>query len=192
MFPVPERGGHEMRATGRILVIACLTVFLISSAAGAGELKVGERAPDFTLQDPSGKAYTLEAPEFRGKVLSVFYVDPDEADMNEHVSEALKKAADSGTLDRTYYKGFGITNLKATWKPNVIIKAIVKSKQEKYKSIILLDYDFTILNLWGLKNDSSNLVILDKDRVCRYLYKGRIPESEIPGIISIIKEYQGT
>ena len=175
----------------RILLISWLAVFLSASLAAAGELKVGDRAPDFTLQDPTGKTYTLEAPEFRGKVLSIFYVDPDESDMNEHVSEALKKAADDRILDRTYYKGFGITNLKATWKPNVIIRAIVKSKQEKYQTTILLDYDYTILNLWGLENDSSNLVVLDKERICRYLYKGKIPGSEIPRIIALIKEYEG-
>jgi predicted transcriptional regulator len=177
-------------AMKRIGLLSVLTLVLLCSTVLAGELKVGDKAADFSLQDPEGKQYTLEHPEFQGKVLSIFYVDPDEADMNEHVSEALKKTADAGILDRTYYKGFGITNLKATWKPNFIIRAIVKSKQKKYKTTILLDYDFTILNLWGLKNDSSNLVVLDKNRICRYLYKGRIPESEIPGIIQIIKDYQ--
>jgi predicted transcriptional regulator len=174
----------------KMCVLGLLTVVLLCSTARAGELKVGERAPDFTLQDPEGVQYTLDYPEFQGKVLSIFYVDPDEADMNEHVSEALKKAADTGVLDRTYYKGFGITNLKASWKPNFIIKSVVSSKQKKYKTTILLDYDFTILNLWGLENDSSNLVVLDKNRICRYVYKGRIPESEIPTIIQIIKDYQ--
>jgi predicted transcriptional regulator len=174
-----------------LLLISSLAFFLTGFAAAAGELKVGDRAADFTLQDPTGKSYTLEAPEFRGKVLSIFYVDPDESDMNEHVSEALKKAADDKILDRTYYKGFGVTNLKATWKPNVIIKAIVKGKQEKYQTTILLDYDYTILNLWGLQNDSSNLIVLDKERMCRYLYKGKIPDAEIPRIIALIKEYAG-
>ena len=165
-------------------------VLLTYSTAVAGELKVGDKADDFMLSDGKGKPYTLESPEFRGKVLSAFYVDPDEADMNDHVSEALKKAADDKVLDRTYYKGFGITNLKATWKPNFVIKAIVKRKQKKYDTIILLDYNFTILELWGLENDSSNLVVLDKNRICRYIYKGKIPESEIPTIVQIIKEYQ--
>jgi predicted transcriptional regulator len=165
-------------------------VLLTYSTALAGELKVGDKADDFMLNDGKGKPYTLESVEFRGKVLSAFYVDPDEADMNDHVSEALKKAADDKVLDRTYYKGFGITNLKATWKPNFVIKAIVKRKQKKYDTIILLDYNFTILELWGLANDSSNLVVLDKNRICRYIYKGKIPESEIPTIIQIIKKYQ--
>lgn len=176
-----------MRKSFSLLVLATM---LVCSSALADELKLGDLASDFILQDSEGIQYTLNSEEFQGKVLSIFYVDPDEVDMNEHVSEALKKAADRGVLDRTYYKGFAITNLKATWKPNFIVKAIVKSKKKKYKTIILLDYDFTILNLWGLENDSSNVVVLDKERICRYLYKGKIPESEIPTIMQIIKEYE--
>ncbi|UCE84157.1 MAG: hypothetical protein JSV47_06535 [Deltaproteobacteria bacterium] len=178
-----------MKITYRLLVLASI-FFFFCSAALAEELKLGDRADDFNLQDSEGEQYSLNSQEFQGKVLSIFYVDPDEADMNEHVSEALKKAADKGVLDRTYYKGFAITNLKATWKPNFLVKAIVKSKKKKYQTVILLDYDFTILNLWGLENDSSNLVVLDKNRICRYVYKGKIPESEIPAIIQIIKEYE--
>jgi predicted transcriptional regulator len=41
-----------------------------------------------------------------------------------------------------------------------------------------------------MENDSSNLVVLDKNRICRYLYKGKIPESEIPTIIQIIKLHE--
>jgi len=167
-----------------------LAVIFLCSTALAGELKLGDRASDFSLEDSEGKPYTLNSPEFEGKVLSIFYVDPDEADMNEHVSEALKRAADSGVLDRDYYKGFAITNLKATWKPNFIIRAIVKKKKKKYKTIILMDYDYTILDLWGMENDSSNVVVLDKKRICRYLYKGKMPESEIPAVIQIIKAYE--
>jgi predicted transcriptional regulator len=167
-----------------------LAVVFLCSTVLADELKVGDRAADFSLKDGKGEEYTLNASEFQGKVVSIFYVDPDEVDLNEHVSEALKKAADEGGLNRKFYKGFGITNLKATWKPNFIIKAMVKSKQKKYNTIILLDYDFTILNLWGLENDTSNLVVLDKQRICRYVYKGEIPDSEIPVITKIIKQYQ--
>ncbi|MBW1981455.1 MAG: hypothetical protein JRJ12_09550 [Deltaproteobacteria bacterium] len=174
----------------KTLLLGLLLLIVVCGRAVAGELHVGERAADFTLQDSDKVLYNLNSPVFQNKVLSIFYVDPDEADLNEHISEALKKAADQGILDRRHYKGFGITNLKATWKPNFIIKAIVKRKKKKYGTIILLDYDYTILNLWGLENDTSNLVILDKNRICRYLHKGRVPEADLAAIIKIIKKYQ--
>ena len=158
------------------------------SAAVAAELKVGDKAPDFKLKDSTGKEYSLASPDFEGRVISIFYVDPDEKDMNVHVEDALLK--DTGLDRKTRYKGLGITNMKATALPNFLIKKIIKSKQEKTGAIILLDYDYTILNLWGLQNDSSNVVIMDKERICRYIYKGKLPPEEVAKVIEIIKEYQ--
>ncbi|OHE19042.1 MAG: hypothetical protein A2X96_07080 [Syntrophobacterales bacterium GWC2_56_13] len=158
------------------------------SAAAAAELKVGDKAPDFKLKDSTGKQYSLASPEFEGRVMSIFYVDPDEKDMNVHVEDALLK--DTGLDRKTRYKGLGITNMKATALPNFLIKGIVKSKREKTGAIILLDDDYTILNLWGLQNDSSNIVIVDKERICRYIYKGKLPPEEVAKVIEIIKEYQ--
>ncbi|MBU1256008.1 YtfJ family protein, partial [Patescibacteria group bacterium] len=41
-----------------------------------------------------------------------------------------------------------------------------------------------------LQNDSSNVVIVDKERICRYIYKGKLPPEEVAKVIEIIKEYQ--
>ena len=160
------------------------------STAVAGELKVGDKATDFKLKDANGKEYSLDHPQFKGKVLYIAYVDPDEKDTNNHVEDTLVKERDSGGLDKARYEGFGIANLKATNLPNFIIKALIKSKQEKTGAIVLLDYDYTILNLWGLKNDSSDGVVLDKDRICRYIFNGKLPPEELVKMIQIIKEYQ--
>jgi uncharacterized protein len=160
------------------------------SVAGAAELKIGDKASDFRLKDSTGKEYTLDDPQFKGKVLYIAYVDPDEKDANNHVEDALKKEKAAGALDKDRYEGFGIANLKASWKPNSLIKTIIKSKQEKTGAIILLDYDYTILNEWGLKNDSSDVVVLDKERICRYVYNGKLPPEELVKMIQIIKEYQ--
>lgn len=170
--------------------VAVLFLAALAAAAAAAELKVGDRAPDFRLKDPSGREYTLADPRFQGKVLYIAYVDPDEKDTNNHVEEALKKEREAGGLDRNRYEGLGIANLKASALPNFLIKASIKSKQEKTGALILLDYDYTILNLWGLANDSSDVVVLDKERICRYRYDGKLPAEEVARLISVIKEYQ--
>ena len=97
----------------------CCGLFPQSSAA---ELKVGDKASDFNLKDPTGKEYSLDHPQFKGKVLYIAYVDPDEKDLNNHVEDALKKEREAGGLDKTRYEGFGIANLKSTNLPNFIIK----------------------------------------------------------------------
>jgi uncharacterized protein len=163
-------------------------LLVLTFSARAAELKIGEKAPNFSLQDSQGKIYTLDSYEFEGRVLSVFYVDPDKKDLNVHVEGALLK---DRSLDRNKsYRSIGISNLKATKMPNFILKSVIKDKQEKTGAIILLDYNYSILNLWGLKNHSSDLVILDKDRICRFIYKGKLPPEEVTRAINIIKEYQ--
>jgi predicted transcriptional regulator len=56
----------------------------------------------------------------------------------------------------------------------------------------LFDYDATLQNLWGMPQDNYTVVILDKNRICRALYVGKIPESEnekiIQQIIALTKE----
>jgi uncharacterized protein len=174
----------------KIVFALFLVLLWIVSSVAAAELKVGDKAPDFKLKDSTGKEYSLDHPRFKDKVLYIGYVDPDEKDTNNHVEEALKKERDSGGLDKTKYEGFGIANLKATNLPNFIIKMLIKSKQEKTGAIVLLDYDYTILNQWGLQNDSSDGVILDKERICRYVFNGKLPPEELTKMIQIIKEYQ--
>ena len=65
----------------------------------------------------------------------------------------------------------------------------MKNKQENTDSLILLDRDYTIIKLWGMKNHSSNVVILDKDKICRYKYSGKLPPEEVDKLIAVIKEY---
>ncbi len=172
----------------KIITAAFFIFWWCALPAWASGLKVGENAPNFSLKDSQGKIYTLDSVEFKGKVLSILYVDPDQKDLNNHVEDVLLK--DPGLERNITYKGLGITNLKASKLPNFIIKSVIKNKQEKTGAIILLDDKYVILNLWGLKNHSSDLVVLDKNRICRYVYHGKLPKEEVIKAVNIIKEYQ--
>lgn len=171
-------------------ILAAVMVMLLCGVFNvfAAELKVGDKASDFSLKDSKGDTYSLNSPAFQGKVMSVLYVDPDEKDLNAHVEDAFLK---DPQLDRNVrYKGLGITNLKATKMPNFLLKSVIKSKQAKTGAVILLDDNYTILNLWGLKNHTSSLVILDKQRICRYVFNGKLPPAEVEKALKIIKDYQ--
>lgn len=182
---------HSRSGYMKKIIVVVWFVLLTVSSAFAAELKVGDKALDFKLNDSTGKEYSLNVPQFKGKVLYIAYVDPDEKDTNNHVEDALKKEQDSGALDKAHYENFWIVNLKATVKPNFIIKSALKSKQKKTGATIVLDPDYTILNLWGVKNDSSNVVVLDKERTCRYVHNGKLSPEEVVKMIKVIKEYQG-
>jgi predicted transcriptional regulator len=157
----------------------------------ATKLDVGVKAPEWMFLDADKKEFTMNT--WAGKVLQVNYVDPDEQDLNEPFNDAVKKALDiDKTLDRELFKGIGIVDCKSTWKPNSLIRMIAGNKAKKFDTTILFDYTATLQNLWGMPKDNYTVVILDKNRVCRMIFKGKIQDSEIEKtiqqIIQITKE----
>jgi predicted transcriptional regulator len=63
---------------------------------------------------------------------------------------------------------------------------IAGKKAKKYDTTILFDYKGILHESWGMPKDSYTVVIVDKNRICRALYKGKIPESENEKIIQLI------
>jgi predicted transcriptional regulator len=166
------------------ILFTSLAVFTLYGQTGV-KLEVGMKAPDWMFKDESKKEFTMDS--WAGKVLQVNYVDPDEKDLNEPYNEAIDKAVKvDKRIDSVFFKGIGITDCKSTWLPNGVIRLIAGNKAKKFKTVILFDYDAKLQNLWGLPKDSYSVVILDKNRVCRALYKGKIPDAEIEKAIQLI------
>lgn len=146
---------------------------------------MGMKAPEWMFKDADKKEFTMNS--WQGKVLQVNYVDPDEQDLNEPFNEAVNKAADiDKRINKDFFKGFGIVDCKSTWKPDFLIRMIAGNKAKKYNTTILFDYNATLQHLWDLPRDSYSIVILDKNRICRVLYKGKVPDSEIEKTIQFI------
>jgi len=153
--------------------------------AQAGKLEVGMKAPDWTFTDSQKQEFTMSS--WPGKVLQINYVDPDESDLNDPFNDAIDKATDvDKTIDKEYFKGFGIVDCKSTWKPNGLIRMIAGNKAKKYDTTILFDYKGVLQDSWGLPRDSYSIIIVDKNRMVRALYSGKIPESENQKIIEMI------
>ena len=117
------------------IILVVLGIFAINQAALA--IEIGEVPPKVELKENlggrlDGKPWSSE--ELQGKVNIIFYVDPDESDTNNPASEALSKEKFPADKVHTY----GIINMAATWKPNFIISALLKKKQDKY--VVVCDY----------------------------------------------------
>jgi predicted transcriptional regulator len=135
--------------------------------------------------DADKKAFTMNT--WAGRVIQINYVDPDEQDLNEPYNEVLDKAVKTEhRIDSTQFKGFGIVDCKSTWKPNYLIRIIAGNKAKKYKTTILFDYDGSLQKLWGLPPDNYSVVILDRNRICRALFKGKVPEADVEKTIQLI------
>jgi len=172
----------------KVFLIAFFMGFSLSLVGWTAELQVGEKAPSFALPDAFGKMYTLDSAEFEKKVMVVFYVDPEKKKWNKHVEKAL---AENKEIDHgNNYIGLYVSNLKASKAPDIAIKRAMQNKQENTDALVLLDKNYALVKLWGLKNHSSDVVVLDKSKICRYKYSGQLPPEEVEKVIEIIKEYQ--
>jgi predicted transcriptional regulator len=168
-----------------LTVIFTMLTFIPMHAQKSNNLEIGMKAPEWTFTDSEKKEFTMNS--WPGKVLQINYVDPDESDLNDPFNDAVDKAADiDKRINKDFFKGFGIVDCKSTWKPNALIRMIAGNKAKKYETTILFDYDATLQKKWGLPEDSYSVVIVDKNRKVRAVYKGKIPESENEKIIQLI------
>jgi predicted transcriptional regulator len=175
----------------KVIAVVCLVLLLGAVTSYAAGLKVGDKIGDFKLSAAlDDKEYTLNSPEFTGRVVYIVYASTSSADDNDHVSDALKANKDLDRLKtENKYVGLGIGNQKDSPVPNFIIQKVAASKQKKTGAIVLLDPDFTFGNVLGAPHKIATSVLVDKNRVIRYIYSGKTPAGNIPKIIDLIKQY---
>ena len=122
----------------------------------------------------------------KDKVTVMFYVDPDEKDVNEHYSQALKVEKEAKRLS---FQSIAVINLAATWKPNFVIESILKDKQEEFPNTIYVkDKNSVLVNEWEIADDSSNILIFSRDGRVLFYKAGAMSEEEIQKTFKIIKE----
>ena len=124
--------------------------------------------------------------ELKGKVHVLFYVDPDEKDLNNPASEALKEA--EFPLDK--YRSLGVINMAATWLPNFVISSSLEKKQEKYPSTLYLrDYKKVFVTEWGIADDTSDVLAFDKLGRLLFIKEGLLNEQDIQDLLRVIREH---
>lgn len=169
--------------------LSVLMIFLLAALPLSAELPLGKIPPKIVLEGDlggrlDGTAWNSEE-LVSGKVMVLFYVDPDEADLNNHVSDALK--AENFPLDK--YGSVGVANMGATWLPNFAINIKLKSKQEKHKSTIYVkDLEKTFVKKWGLTDDDSDIILFGKDGKVLFSYDGKFSDAQVKEIIQAVKD----
>jgi len=166
-----------------------LILFFLFSTVLSAELPLGVVPPKILLEGEFGGR--LDGTKWSseelvsGKITILFYVDPDESDLNNHVSEALK--AEKFPLDK--YGSIAIINMAATWLPNFALNMKLKSKQENYKNTVYVkDLQKILVNRWGLTDDSSDVMVFGKKGEVLYSVDGKFSDSQVVKIINIVKE----
>jgi len=167
----------------KVSIGVLLALFSVSLFAA---LPVGETAP---LLDLNGKAggrvddSAWSSSELVGKVWVVVHADPDESDLNNAATEALK----AKDYPEDVYGSTAIINMAATWKPNFAINMILERKQEKYPSTVYVrDFKNKVGKVWGLADDSNNIVVIAPSGKVLMSVDGQMSAADIDKMISMI------
>ena len=162
-------------------------LFLLLVSSLLYGLELGKTPPKVLLQGKNGGRVDggrWESTSIRDKIYVLFYVDPDFKDKNQPFVDALHNAK----LDHSKFGSIAVINLAATWKPNFIIEAILKSKQKKYPDTIYVkDKRKILVKKWGLADDNSDVLVFDKEGRVIFEKNGKLSNSEIKEVLKLIK-----
>lgn len=171
-----------------IRIILVSLGFIGSFVSYGAALEVGQPAAKIKLAREDGARTTGEpwsSEELLGaKITSFFYIDPEERAKNEPLEAAYKKA----DFPRDKHQSVAVLNMAAAWYPNSILNSQLEKKQKEFPhTVYLKDFKKVFVNSWGLKDDSVNLVIFDKDSKVLYLKKGPMTEKEMEEALALIR-----
>lgn len=163
-----------------------LVAFLLLGGNLFSTLPVGQNPDVITLSDKDGgrvDGTTWSSTELVGKVWVLVYADPDESDLNDAATEALKEK-DYAT---DVYQSVAVINMAATWKPNFLINTILKGKQKKYPNTVYVkDMNKALVAKWGLADESNDIVVFDATGKVIFSFDGQLGTEEIAEMISLI------
>jgi predicted transcriptional regulator len=176
-----------MRGKMKYLVIIASLLFM--SFPVMAELPVGEVPPLITLEGKDGgrlDGSSWSSAEIKGRMFTFWYVDPDEADMNDHVSERLKNEE----FPEEALGSIAIINMAAApWKPNFAIESALKDKQEEFPNTLYLkDFKKVLVKKWGLKDDSSDIMLFSREGKVLFSKDGKLSSEDVEALIAAIKE----
>ncbi len=151
-------------------------------------MEIGQIPPSVVLDGENGSKVDgtdWSSSMLKGKVHILFYVDPDERKLNEPLTQALKKRH----FDRSRYASVAIINLAASWLPNAILESKLKAKQKEFPDTVYAkDKKKVLVKKWGLSDDDSDILIFDKSGKLIYKKFGKLSNTEIEEVLSLIEK----
>ena len=168
-------------------ILAIKIILILVPTMLLAELPIGEIPPKIVLKGDLGGR--IDGTQWSSeelvseKVIVLFYVDPDESELNNHVSDALK----AENYPKEKYGSIGMANMAATWLPNFAINMKLKSKQEKHKETVYVkDLDKTLVKKWGLSDDNSDVIVFGRDGRVLYSVDGKFSDAQVKEIVKVV------
>ena len=168
-----------------LTVVTGILLIFISSFCWAF-LQAGIRAPRFIVSD--GNNVTLDSDSLKGKVIVGFYEGRDQIEKNKQLKAVLVKYH-FDNLEGSSKNGFMLSVIDAS-PANFITRPIWKKNFIKNTELnrvnVYGDWDGAMKRSYGMPDDESIFIMIDKKGIILYIYPGRVPEKYFDGIKDLI------
>jgi uncharacterized protein len=150
------------------------------------ELPLHQKPVAIDLNGPCGgrlNGESWKSSEIPGKISIVYYVDPDESEMNASLFEALR--AEKFPMDKV--RSIAVINMKATWLPSAVLSMALGRKQKRYPATLYVkDNCKTLAGTWGLADHSSDVVLFNQSGEVVFSKDGKLTDAHIKQVIALV------
>jgi predicted transcriptional regulator len=168
-----------------LLGAAVISGLLVSSIIWAF-IQAGMLAPRFNVSD--GNDIHLDSDSLKGKVIAGFYENRDQLEKNKPLKDVLQKYY-FDNLEVSSNNVFMLSVIDAS-PSNFITRPVWKKKFIKNTELnrvnVYGDWDGAMKRAYGLPDDESVFILIDKKGIIRYIFPGKIPEKYFTGIRDLI------
>jgi len=168
-----------------VLTAVCLRG---ATAPSASDELLGEKAPFFRVKSGDGKELTADM--VKGKVVVIFYETKEVVEKNRELKGSLGKFF---RQQKTEIAGLltpvSVVDCSAAFWPLTRIwksKLVENSKREGIT--IYGDWDGTMSSAYKMRENESNVVVLDTAGIIRYIKSGKVDTAGIDEIKELLKE----
>ncbi len=169
------------------LNILILLICLIPMVALSG-IPVGEKPKTVVMEGEIGgrlDGTKWSSDEMQGVIYMLFYVDPDEKEINDHMSKRLKEEK----FPRDKVKSIAIINMDATWAPNFAIQSSLEDKQKEFPhTLYLKDYEKFLVKEWNLGDDTYDVHVFNPTGTVVFSKEGKLSQDELDLMIKTIRD----
>lgn len=158
-----------------ILIIMAIFLGTSFTAVSFGEgLKIGTEAPSFKVKSGDDKILTLDM--IKGKVTVIFYETKDVVEKNRQLKDALNKFYNEqpDTVKKLIVRLPIINCSGVFWPFTGIWRGKLRDNSKKEGITIYGDWNGKMFSDYKMKDKESNVVIIDKKGIIRYITSGKV------------------
>ena len=169
-----------------VLIAAALLVWSLLPTGAQAILGTGEPAPPFSLVSGDNKELTLDM--LRGKVVVLFYATRDTVQVDDDLQHYLDTlyASQPKKMRNQIFRLLVVNAMEATslttWKEHLI------ETSARLKITIYGDWAGDMFAAYGMRDNDSNFVIIDKRGIVRFAASGKIANSRFEAIKKLLLE----